>query len=163
MGSYQLVSERQGEHIKVSQSDHQVSPLCSSAHELRNLPCLSGTVTKIRVVGLPFIRCMEMSAENFGNITFTSANSDLGTSNTFPNIPIPSEECCGPPVQGVSDHIRFNDRPFREYGQTATKDAAVVEFAIRKDVFGLSADTMVVFLGPTLLETDDFGNGADDG
>lgn len=116
MGGYELVGERQGNHIEISQSEYQVASFCSSAHEFRNLPCLSGAVAKIRVIGLPFIRRVKMGAENFGDIALVRAHSDLGTSNAFSNIPIPSEECRGSPIQRVPKHTGLDNWPFRKDG-----------------------------------------------
>ena len=111
---YQLVCEGKRQHVEVSQSEHQVAPLGSTAHQFGNLPSLGCTMTDIRIVWFTLVRCMQMRAENFSYLSRTWAESNSSARDSFSHIPISSPKSRWTAVQGISDHAGFLDWPFRK-------------------------------------------------
>lgn len=111
----------------------------------------------VAIVGPAFVRCVQVSAKDFDYVLSAWTNSDRGASYTLPHEPVASEESSWAPIKRVVDHARFCNTPFGQDGEAATEDAAVIEFAVGKDMASLGADDEVVFLCPAFLQTDDVG------
>jgi len=153
----ELVREGRGQHVEVAQADDEVAPLGGAAHQLGDLPRLGGAVADVGIVGLLFVRGMEMRAEDLGDVLVPRPQTDARTRDPFPNVPVAPEEGRGPPVQRVRVHAALLDGPLGQDGQPAAEDAAEVELAVGQDVPGAAADGAVVLLRPALLQPDDLG------
>jgi len=96
-----------------------------------------------------------MSVEDFNDLLRAGAIADLGTGDTFANIPIASEEGGWAAIQRIPEHGTLLNWPPRQNGEAAAKCAAVVELAIGQDEACLAPDAAVVLLRPAFLQCDD--------
>lgn len=95
-----------------------------------------------------------MGGKDLSYIFRSSSISYLSACNSLAHKPVTSKESSRSSVQWVPIHRALLDGPFGEYHQSAAKNATVIEFPIRQYMSRLSADCLVVFLGPTFLQSD---------
>lgn len=82
---------------------------------------------------------------------------DLCACHPLPNIPVASEKGSRPSIECVPHHPTVFNWPFRQDCQSASEDAAVVEFTMWEDVIRLLPYGIEVLLSPAFLEGYDGG------
>ena len=138
----QLMCQAQGHHIEIPQPNSQMPPFSSPTHQFRYLPCLRRPMTKIAIIRLTFIRCMEMRSKHLDNLPLplpsarSSRKANRSARNAFTYIPITAKEGRWAAVEGVAHHGAFHDGIRGEDGETAAEDAGVVKFGVGEDAFG---------------------------
>lgn len=111
-------------------------------------------VREARTISLTFnwgLASTNMCCEDLNYILQSRSKSYSRRRNTLSNEPIASEESRRSAIEGISEHGTLLNWPFRQYRQSSSKYATVVEFTVWQYVFRLLSNTLIVLLGPTLL------------
>lgn len=85
-----------------------------------------------------------MCGKDLDEIFHAGTYPDPGTCYPLSNKPITSEECGRTSVQRIPYHGALFYRPFREYDQTPSEYAAVIELPIWQNVLGSLPNDLVV-------------------
>lgn len=94
-----------------------------------------------------------MCRKDFNQILFPGTYANLCACNSLANIPVSPVKGRWTTIERIAEHGAFLYRPFREYSESASKNAAEIELAIRQDVFCFLPDASVVLLSPALLQS----------
>jgi len=95
-----------------------------------------------------------MSSKDLHNVLYSWAESYPRRSYTFPHKPITSKESCWSPIERIPEHGTLLYRPFRQYCQSATEYAAVVELPIRQNMFSFLPNALIILLCPAFLQSN---------
>lgn len=159
--SDELMLRRQWNHVEITHCKGQMATFGGPTEQLGHLPRLCSTVAEIRVVWFTaLVRRVGVGVEDLDDLFRSRAIADLCVCDTFANIPITTPKGRWTTVQGVAIHGTLLNGPTRKDGQSSAKGRAMVEFAIWENQPCLAADALVVFLGKTLLKSDNMRLGA---
>lgn len=98
---------------------------------------------------------MSVSVKNLKNIIIILSVFYGGTSNTFPNIPIPPPKRRRSAIQRIRHGGALDDGPATQDGEAGPEGAGVVVFSIGEDLAEEVAEGGVVFLDEEFLEAED--------
>ena len=135
-----------------------MTTLGGAAHKLCNLPCLGSAMADVRVVGLSFVRSVQMGAKDLDDVFLAGTDAYPGLSYTLAYIPVTTKEGGRTAIERIPVHGTLFDWPFGEDCQAAAEDATPVELCIGEYVFCLFADIKIVLLGPAFLKAYNLGS-----
>lgn len=100
-----------------------------------------------------------MCAEDLRYISSSRSHAYPCTCNSLSYEPVSSVEGRWSTVEWVAQHAALLNGPSGQNDESAAEDTAPVELSMRKEMSCLLSYSIVVFLGPALLEADNVWRG----
>lgn len=96
-----------------------------------------------------------MSVEDFNNILPPWSKTNLCTRDAFAHVPISSPKSGRTSIKRILEHSTLLNRPVTQDGQASSESAAMIKFAIGKDLTSMVTNSLIILLSEAFLQSHD--------